>query len=88
MTMILNSPDALMNISMHHQQNELALPADNILDELNEEEDGAHSNRGGSMPNFNANNSLINGNTSLLNASSLKGLNTTMNFIKSTYFLT
>jgi hypothetical protein len=84
MTMILSSPDALTNLSVHHT-NEPPSPGlgTNILDELNEDDNG--EGKGGSLGNMN--NSLFNG-TSMLNMSSNKGLNTTMNFIKSSCTLT
>lgn len=86
--MILNSPDMLMNISMQHQREEgqNGLQGTNILDELNDDEEN-----GKSSTNPTANTSVFNPdknamNNSLLNMSSQRGLNTTMNFIKSIEF--
>lgn len=89
MTMILNSPDMLMNISMQQREDGQigATQAMNILDELNDDEETIKQQN----PSANLSMVNVNGerngsmNNSMLNMSSNRGLNTTMNFIKS-YF--
>ena len=77
MTMILTNPDMLMNMSVQNTEAQSHSQPQNILDELNDEEIGQNA----------ANTSVFNmssiGNASLMNISSNRGLNTTMNFIKS-----
>lgn len=89
MTMILNSPDMLMNISMQQREDGQigATQGMNILDELNDDEETIKQQN----PSANLSMVNVNGerngsmNNSMLNMSSNRGLNTTMNFIKS-YF--
>lgn len=84
MTMILQNPD-LLNHSVNgvNGENSIENGTANILDELQHENNGVGTNS-------NQNLSLMNiptHNTSLLNTSA-RGLNTTINFLKSTYILT
>ena len=89
--MILNSPDMLMNISMQQREDGLIgiTQGTNILDELNDDDETIKQQN----PNANLSVLNVNGdrngsmNNSMLNMSSNRGLNTTMNFIKSCFYL-
>ena len=89
MTIILNSPDMLMNLSMQQREDGQngVLQGTNILDELNEDDEAKHTNPTANLSLVNLNSDRIGINNSMLNMSSNRGLNTTMNFIKSYRFM-
>lgn len=81
MTIMLSDPSKFLNVSVNPDSTQTQTgPLPNILDELNDDE---HHN-GNNLSVFNM---TAAGNDSLMNASSNRGINTTMNFIKSTCVL-
>lgn len=84
MTMILNSPEFLnMSVMKAEMQGTHQVGGMNILDELNEEEN-PNSQGVTHMNNITVGGDRNGTNASVMNVSSNRGLNTTMNFIKST----
>lgn len=73
MTMILNNPDLLNGSVMNNADNE----TDNILDELDHEQMEAKQEQSSNL-SYNV------GSSSMMNTTTNRGLNTTINFLKST----